>query len=1035
MKGTFRNTQSGHSAAASRSRRVWLSALSALAIASVAHAQTPRTWTAGTGVWSNPLNWSPNDVPNSPPETAIIAGAGGLTATLDIPALLVGASVTNPSAILSISPGLVLALGTAGLNTGLTNNGTIQVNSIGVASLTQLRFPAGIAISGTGRIQLNADASTLDSAFISSDTGFSWTNGSGHTVSGSGRLYGPIVNQGTIAADQAGKILQIAGDVQNTGGSIGASAGILELAQGARLGGGSLTSNVGALVRVVDQAGLASMTLNGLVNILSGARLEIGAGSLTGAFDLKVNDTGANAVTQAATTGLATLGGGGTSTTSLNANSADLDSAQLASEAGILAIGSGHTIRGTGRIYAALNGVPTINANVASRELEVLGDVDMSGGGGMKSTGAGSILSLGNGITVTGGTFAASAGSFGRIKNSASPLLRGTALSGNIEMRPGAVLRVDGLGLSNAGSLIVNSTGENVATSLMFTQNAAVTGVGNITLNANSLDLTTALIGGAPGVTLTNSAGHTIRGTGRVTLPITNQGALSANNPSGPLQFTANVTNSGAGAAAASNANLQLSNAMTMNAGSFSSFGTGRLAVPQGETATLNAFQINAGGVAHILGGATLLFTGGLINNGQIVVNPAGDLQLSRLRGGASTTLSGTGSVVLNANSNNLDSAMIDAPSFVITQNAGHTITGQGRIYAPLANSGVVSAGAVGQSLEIVSPITQSPGGRIRAAAGRLALRSGASVNGGQFDRTGSGRLTVDGAVSATSVRTTTPIDVAAGSNFGLSAFQNDNEIAVSPTVDSAITRISMAGTQTLLGTGSIVLNPLSNATVQARLDGPASPDLATLGQGQTLRGSGAIGGNVRIEGTIAPGTAPTGTGQIIFEEPLVVLPTTTLDFNLAGQAAYDSIAIQKPYTLGGKLLVALTGGYNPSSIHLFRIVDGAPGATRTGGFDTFTLPPPPATPLRRAWRLNYLPEDVTLRLTCAADFNGDGFVNDLDFQYFVFAYDELMCPTPDSPIYPLQPDPCPADLNLDGVVLDDDFVLFVQAYNLVICQ
>ncbi|MBX3378609.1 MAG: hypothetical protein KF805_00815 [Phycisphaeraceae bacterium] len=1032
MKGQSGSSKSCRSATSSR---VWLPALTIAAIASVAHAQTPRTWVAGSGLWSNPLNWSPNDVPNVPPETAIIAGAGALTASLDIPAVLVGASITNPSAVLSINPGMVLALGTAGLNTGFSNSGLLKINSSGAAAITQLRFPAGIIISGPGRVQLNAEASTLDSAFISPDFGFDWTNGPGHTVSGAGRLYGPITNQGIIMADQAGRVLQIAGDVQNAGGSIGATVGILELAQGARLSGGSLASNPGAIVRVADQAGLSAMTLSGQISGAAGSRLEIGAGTLVGTFDLKINDSGANTGTQAVAVGAATLGGGGTSTTTLNAHSSDLDSALLASETGSLAIGAGHTIRGTGRIYAALSGIPTINANVAAGELEILGDVDMSGGGAMTSTAAGSVLSLGDGVTLTGGSFSASAGSFGRVKNFASPLLRGTALSGTIEVRPGALLRVDGLGLSNAGTLLVNSTGENTATALLFTQSATVNGAGNITLNAHSLDPASARIGGAAGVALTNGAGHTIRGSGSVTLPVNNLGVISANNPIGPLQLLANVTNSGAGAVAATNATLQLTTAMTLSGGAFTSFGTGRLSIPQGESATLNAFQINAGGVAHVLGGGSLRFTGGLTNNGQIVVNPAGDLQLSRLRGAADTTLQGTGSVILNANAANLDSAMLDAPGFTITQNAGHSITGQGRIYAPMNNSGVIVAGAAGQALEIVSPVTQSASGRIRAAAGRLALRSGAAISGGELDRTGNARLTVDGAASAASIRSTTPIDVVAGSNFVLTSFTNDSEIVVNPTSDAPTTRLSMAGTQSLLGTGSIVLNALSNPSVRARLDGPVSPDLLTLGSGQTLRGSGTVGGNVRVEGTIAPGIAPVGTGQLIFEVGPQFLPGTVLDFNFASAVLYDSLAMQQPYTLGGTLLVTLTGGYNPSSLHLFTIVDGTPAATRTGGFNAFNLPPIPPSSPRRVWRLNYLPTDVTLRLTCAADFNGDGLVNDEDFQYFLFAYDELLCPTSENPMFPLQPDPCPADLNLDGLVLDDDFVLFVQAYNLVICQ
>lgn len=1029
MKGPSGSSKSCHSITPSG-----VLALAFCALATPALAQTPRTWTAGSGVWSNPLNWSPNDVPNAPPETAVIGGAGALTATLDIPALLVGASITNPSATLAISPGLALALGTPGLNTGLVNNGLLRVNSTGAPSITQLRFPAGAVITGSGRIQLGAHPASLDNAFISADPSFSWTNSTGHTISGTGRLYGPIINQGTIDADQVGQILQIAGDVQNTG-ALSATIGILEIAQGARLSGGSLAANAGTLVRVTDQAGMASMTLGGSVQIASGARLEIGAGSLAGNFDLKVNDAGTNLVSEAVAVAPATLGGGGTSTTTLNANPSDLDSAFLGSESGTLTIGSGHTIRGTGRIYAPLAGSPTINANFAGRELEVLADIDMTGGGSMTASAANAVLSLGNSLSLTGGTFGSSAGGIARIRSFASPLLQGTALSGTVEVQRGATLRFAGATLANAGTLLVNSTAENTATGLFFTQTAQVNGPGGITLNASSADPASSQIGGAPAAGLINGSDHTIRGTGRISLPIQNLGAISANNPAGPLQLAAGVSNAGTGATSASNAPLQILNGMTLSGGSFSSFGTGRLSVPQGETATLHEFTIKPGAIAHAMAGGSLLISSVISNSGQVVINPAGDLQLTRLRAAASASLSGTGSVLLNANSSNLDSAMIDSPGFSIQQGAQHSITGQGRIYASMVNSGLIAAGSAGQSLEVVGQITQDATGRLRAGAGTLALRSGATVTGGEFDRTASGRLTVNGSATATGIRSTTPIDVLAGSAFSLSGFTNDNEIVVNPTSDAPLTRIAFAGTQTLLGTGFITLNAQSNPTVRARLDGPAAPDLLTLGPTQTLRGSGAVGGNVRIDGTIAPGAAGTGTGQIVFERGPGLLPATLFDLNFAGPAAYDSIAVQQPYALAGLLKVTLTGGYNPISTHLFTVIDGSAGATRTNGFTSFNLPTPPPSPLRRAWRLNYLPEDVTIRLTCAADFNGDGFVNDLDFQYFLYAYDNLICPTPDSPMFPLQPDPCPADLNMDDLVLDDDFVLFVQAYNLVICQ
>ncbi|MBS0191023.1 MAG: hypothetical protein U0573_03885 [Phycisphaerales bacterium] len=1008
-----------------------------------AMAQVPIFWVPASGLWSNPLKWNPNHVPALPQDQAILAGSGAYTATLDIPGQVVGIDIANAAAILSMNPGTVLAVGSAGLNTGLINDGTLQINGSlpapfnppNTALITQLRFPAGAVISGSGTIRLNADPTLLDSAFVSADPGFTWTNSPGHTIAGTGRLYGPASNLGAITADQPGKVLQIAGDITNSG-TVSATTGILEIAQGARLAGGSIAIGPSGLLRVPDLAGIASLSLAGNATIAPGARLEIGAGALSGVFDIQVNQSAANSPTALVVIAAATLGNASTSTTSLNANASDLDSASLSSTAGAVSIAPGHTIRGSGRIYAPLSGSPKVNASSAGKTLEILGDVDLSGGGSLSASAAGAVLAFSGNPTITGGTISAIAGAFARVQDFGSPLFKGTTLSSpsTLELRPGSRLRLDA-GMANSGTIIVNSIATNTPTGIRLTQSASLTGAGNLTLNANSADLDSALLDGASGVTLTNASGHTIRGTGRVALPITNQGFISANNPNGPLQFRSNLTNSG-GSISASNATLQIANGMTLSGGSFTSFGTGRMSVPQGETAFLSSLTLTSGSTAHVMGGGLLQLLTALTNNGSLIVNPAGDLQITRLRANSDTALTGTGSITLNANPSNLDSALIESlKDITLSQASTHSITGQGRIYAQMQNNGLIAAGSAGQFLEILGPVSQSVGGRIRAGAGTLTLRSGAAISGGEFSRTGAGRLTVDGTASASSMRTTCPIDIAAGSAFSLSGFTNDSDITVNTTAGAGLTKLIFPGSQTLLGTGNIILNGQPDIASRARIEGPAAPQLLTLAPTQTLRGSGTVGGNVLLQGTVAPGASPNGTGTIAFDLGPGIGAAVVWDLQLASASAYDSLAMSKPYSLGGALKVTLIGGFNPISTDLFTIVDGSAGATRTGGFDSFNLPTPPVSPLKRKWRLNYLPTDVTLRLTCAADFNGDGLVDDTDFQYFLYAYENLECPTPPSPTYPLQPEPCPADLNEDGVVEDADFVIFAKAYNVLVCQ
>ncbi|MBY0111337.1 MAG: hypothetical protein K2Y21_00840 [Phycisphaerales bacterium] len=65
----------------------------------------------------------------------------------------------------------------------------------------------------------------------------------------------------------------------------------------------------------------------------------------------------------------------------------------------------------------------------------------------------------------------------------------------------------------------------------------------------------------------------------------------------------------------------------------------------------------------------------------------------------------------------------------------------------------------------------------------------------------------------------------------------------------------------------------------------------------------------------------------------------------------------------------------------------------------------------------------------CIADVNFDHVVDDLDFQTFVIAYNDLLCPG-SGPSRPF----CLSDLNDDNVVDDLDFQVFVLQYNTLVC-
>lgn len=1009
-------------------RPATLLALSAglTAAPSLSSAQIARTWANVTGLWSNAANWSPSDVPNSPPEKAVLGGAGVYTATLDIPAQLVGVDISNPDAAITINAGALLSIGTPAINTGLNNSGVLVVNSSGASALTQLRFPVSTTIAGTGLIRLNANAAALDSAFISADLGASWTHAAGHTIAGTGRLYGPLTNAGTVLADVPARVLQIAGNVSNSG-TLAATSGILELAQGARLLGGAISASPATLIRIADFAGLSAMQVGGQVDVTAGSVLELG-GSITGSHTFRVNPSGTVATTQLVAASPLSLDGSGTIV--LSANAADLESASLISSAGPITTSLAMTIRGSGRIYAPLIGAPVLRADQPGAILELLSDCDMTGGGSLAVSAPNAILALGSG-TITSGSIS---GGPGRVLVNAfeTPTLSTTSTSGTLETQPGSRVFISG-GLTNTGLIRVNSGSSTSLTGLHILTNATFSGSGSIVLRAASAaELDSALLSAAPGATLTNALGHTIRGKGRITAPIINDGVIQADDAGTPIEIRSTISNTGG--IGATNATLQLAGGASISGGTLASFGTGSVSIPAGETATI-ANLTNEGSI-NALAGSILRISGAIENNSAIAINPTASLLPARLRAVANTVLNGSGSLVLSANPANLDSAVVDAPpSFVITNAPAHKITGQGRILAALINQGVVQAGGTGLSLEIGSSITQA-GGVLRTAQGRLALLEGAAVSGGAIDQlpATAGRLTIDGGATLTNATTTAPIDILAGRSLTVDTLVNNAEIVVNPTSGSGTTRLRMPGTQTLDGSGTVTLNALSQPETRARIEAGSGVNLLTFGAGQTLRGSGSVAGRISYEGTIAPGVGNT-TGRIIFENPPLLTPTAVLAFDLASATVYDSISIKQPYAIGGILRVRLLTGFNPVGTNLFTIVDGDPGATRTGGFEAFDLPPVPPSPIPRVWRLNYQPQDVTLRLTCQADFNADGLVDDTDFQYFIVAYDELICPSSPNPNFPNQPDPCPADLNGDNFVNDDDFVPFVSAYNQILCQ
>src|SRR6185295_4860069 len=145
------------------------------------------------------------NIPDAGTEDASLTPIGSYTATQN-------ANYTIGALILPTGGGnLQMANGVILSPASITNNRTITVSDGVGTSGTRITSSGSLLISGTGSLVLNAVASSLDSAYlwygISGANGM--TNGAGHTIRGTGNIYCPIVNNGTVNADQNGKIMQM----------------------------------------------------------------------------------------------------------------------------------------------------------------------------------------------------------------------------------------------------------------------------------------------------------------------------------------------------------------------------------------------------------------------------------------------------------------------------------------------------------------------------------------------------------------------------------------------------------------------------------------------------------------------------------------------------------------------------------------------------------------------------------------------------------------------------------------------------------
>ncbi|HMG05520.1 MAG TPA: hypothetical protein VK581_08665, partial [Chthoniobacterales bacterium] len=467
-------------------------------------------------------------------------------------------------------------------------------------------------------------------------------------------------------------------------------------------------------------------------------------------------------------------------------------------------------------------------------------------------------------------------------------------------------------GVTNNGLVVVNTTGGNSITEVLFTTSAAITGTGTIQLNGIGPNAAIS----ADGVTVTNGAGHTIHGRGDISTAanngvLVNNGLVNAdvyvgdslriflsnslgNQNNGVMEATNAATlyfdqgfldQSGGGSIVAvgylvganppiptvvSLGNSSTGHSLTILGGTITSptdssfrFIRGQI---QANSVFLNGCALSAP-MTSPGGGLIVVLDNGLVNNGSITTS-------GLIRFDATAAIAGTGTIQLGDSSPNIPGT-ISADGVTVTNGTQHTIHGYGNGFlatnnAVLVNNGTFNADA-NKTLRFV--LSNSGANQNNGILKASQLQSMLSLDEGRLDQTQGGTLFADNdSVVLLGQNQTFTVIGGTLSTSGTGAVKASSAVLAGSTIaNSGSFRVLSNGF-----TGITALTLTNNGTLTLE----ANSSLLRFDANATVDGSGAIvltnGGKLEIGAgqDVTNGTnhslKGTGTIQIDFGATLI---------------------------------------------------------------------------------------------------------------------------------------------------------------------
>ncbi len=576
--------------------------------------------------------------------------------------------------------------------------------------------------------------------------------------------------------------------------------------------------------------------------------------------------------------------------------------AQIRTGAGVtFTQGLQHTIEGFGQITGSMLNNGTIDANVGTLTLALNGS-DKANNTIMRASNGGELeissISINQG---TNGTIAAD-GADSVVDFSFATINNGNLQSTNDGIVTVSTATFDGVdflqgdmhilnartldifnSITNNGVITLNPGGGGSATTIDFESTGSFFGTGDLVLDSFG---SRARLRTAAGVTMTNSASHTIRGYGQIESDFINDGVVNANVAGQELFMNFNPKLNNASMMASNGGIIDFASIPVAQSGSAeiladgagsrvdfnsTSITGGDITATNGATIEINGATydgVTAMGPHNVANATTLDVFNSIVNNGTITINPLSSGSATQLDFENTGAFLGNGEVLLN--SFDARARLRTGVGATMTNSSTHTIRGYGRIEASLINDGLIRADIPAQFIQFNTnnkvnnatiesindallqftsiTVDQSGGGEITADGplSVITMNSASIINGDLVTTNGALINVINSTFDAVNFDGTLHIQNATSLDV-FNSILNNGSIVINPNASGSATQLDFENSGSFLGNGEVVLASFdSRSRLRTAVD-----QTMTNTANHTIRGYGRIEATLINNGTV----------------------------------------------------------------------------------------------------------------------------------------------------------------------------------------